>query len=61
MFHFSTLYRQVLALSMDAIVEYIYYIIFHNEIHKFHIYLTLEYNSNMLLWNQIINILYEAL
>ncbi len=51
----------MLALSMDAFVEYIYYIISHNAIHNFCIYLTLKYNSNLLLWNHIINILYEAL
>jgi hypothetical protein len=42
MFHFLALYMQVLALNMDAFVEYIYYIILHNVIHNFYIYLTLK-------------------
>jgi hypothetical protein len=33
MFHFSTIYRQLLALGMDAFVQYMDYIISHNTDH----------------------------
>jgi hypothetical protein len=52
MFHFSTIYKQLLAPSMDACVQNMDYILSHNAYHhvqitlkvnhNFHIYLTIE-------------------
>jgi hypothetical protein len=42
MFHFSSLYSQVLAPGKYASIEYIYYIIHHNGIQNLYIYMRLE-------------------